>query len=429
MAAFARWGAWFVAWGVGVLGWLPASGGEPDPQLCVECHLKTTPSIVAQWRASGHATAKPEVTCLSCHKAREGEPDAYKHHDAFIATIVSPKRCEPCHAEQVKQFAASRHAGAANVTGASVVLAEVLEGHAASVSGCQQCHGSTVVAGKEGKLDEKTWPNAGVGRVNPDGSKGCCSACHARHSFSRAQARRPENCGRCHLGPDHPQFEVYKESKHGVLFDAHDQELKLDSKKWVVGVDYTAAPTCATCHLSATPKQPFSHDVGLRLSWNLRDPISTRQTGSAKKRMSMQEVCFNCHGTKYVESFYKQFDGVVRLYNEKFAKPAKAIMDELAADKLLTPTPFDEPIEWRYYELWHHQGRRARHGAAMMGPDYVHWHGFYDVARTFYMEFLPEAERLKKGVTDKVRASDDHAWLKGLSKEELDKVEKAYKGQ
>ena len=35
-----------------------------------------------------------------------------------------------------------------------------------------------------------------------------------------------------------------------------------------------------------------------------------------------------------------------------------------------------EKIEWTYYELWHHQGRRARMGTAMMGPNYMQWHGF-----------------------------------------------------
>ena len=38
----------------------------------------------------------------------------------------------------------------------------------------------------------------------------------------------------------------------------------------------------------------------------------------------------------------------------------------------------------------HHQvGRRARHGASMMGPDYTHWHGMYEVSKHYYTEFLP----------------------------------------
>jgi hydroxylamine dehydrogenase len=85
--------------------------------------------------------------------------------------------------------------------------------------------------------------------------------------------------------------------------------------------------------------------------------------------------------------------------------------------------------QWVYFELWHHQGRRARMGAAMMGPDYVQWHGFYEVAQTFYTEFLPEAERLLPGVTAEARAMDEHRWLEGLSKEEREKIRQYYQSR
>ena len=90
----------------------------------------------------------------------------------------------------------------------------------------------------DGSLDTNTWPNTGIGRVNPDGSKGTCSACHTRHRFSKEQARKPETCGKCHLGPDHPQKEVYEESKHGILYRAFEDELNMDKPKWVAGQDY-----------------------------------------------------------------------------------------------------------------------------------------------------------------------------------------------
>jgi hypothetical protein len=102
-------------------------------------------------------------------------------------------------------------------------------------------------------------------------------------------------------------------------------------------------------------------------------------------------------------------------------------MDELYKANLLTKTPFDEAIEWTYYELWHHEGRRARHGASMMGPDYTQWHGFYEVAKHFYTEFIPEAEVLKKGVSSKAMGSDYHKWKKGLSKDEMQSTIDFYK--
>jgi len=54
-----------------------------------------------------------------------------------------------------------------------------------------------------------------------------------------------------------------------------------------------------------------------------------------------------------------------------------------------------------------------------MGPDYTQWHGSYEVAKTFYTEFIPEAEALMPGVTSEVMSNPYHQWTKGLSKEQL----------
>jgi hypothetical protein len=48
----------------------------------------------------------------------------------------------------------------------------------------------------------------------------------------------------------------------------------------------------------------------------------------------------------------------------------------------------------------------------MNGPDYVQWHGFYEVAKIFYSDFLPEAEHLLPGATSAVKESSYHQWLK-----------------
>jgi len=101
-------------------------------------------------------------------------------------------------------------------------------------------------------------------------------------------------------------------------------------------------------------------------------------------------------------------------------------MDKLQQAGKISPTPFDVPIKWTYFELWHHQGRRARMGASMNGPDYVQWHGFYEVAKIFYSDFLPEAEHLLPGVTSEVKASSYHQWLKGLSAEQRQNIREYY---
>jgi hydroxylamine dehydrogenase len=137
-------------------------------------------------------------------------------------------------------------------------------------------------------------------------------------------------------------------------------------------------------------------------------------------------VCANCHASDWVNNFYLQYDALLNMSNDKFFIPAKDVMAKLAAAGKITKVPFDSPIKWTFYELWHHQGRRARMGASMMGNDYVQWHGMYEVAKIFYGEFLPEAERLMPGVTDSIRASAGNAWLKGLTPETRQQMQQYY---
>ncbi|GAB4348871.1 MAG: hypothetical protein Kow0099_31630 [Candidatus Abyssubacteria bacterium] len=398
-----------------------------ETQKCIECHKSSVASaVIGQWLESAHA--KNGIGCYECHHAEEQDVDAFNHYDATIAAIVSPKDCAVCHPTEAEEFDGSHHARGGQILGSlDNVLGEVVEGEPVANAGCKQCHGSHVKVIDEGKLDPTTWPNTGIGRINPDGSKGSCSACHSRHSFSSMLARQPENCGKCHLGPDHPQYEVYMESKHGIAFRALTDRMNLSSDSWVLGVDYSAAPTCSTCHMGATKELPLTHDVGQRISWTLRPEVSFKLDNWERRRADMKKVCLTCHGPGFIEGFYTQYDDVVELYNEKFAKPAKAIMAELKEAGKINATPFDEEIDWTYFFLWHHEGRRARHGASMMGPDYTQWHGFYEVAHRFYIEFIPEAEHLLPGVTAPYMDSDFHKWTKGLAGEERERIKQFYK--
>jgi len=419
---------------------------SPETETCLDCHRVENPPIYQQWGSSKHFRAK--VGCYECHMAQEGESDAFLHEGHLIATIVSPKDCARCHAKEAQEFGDSHHSKAGRIMGSlDNVLAEVVEGNhgmitqgfpggvsSAAVSGCWQCHGSEIKVLPGGKLDPATWPNTGIGRINPDGSEGSCSACHSRHAFSAEQARNPDNCGKCHMGPDHPQIEIYYESKHGVAFRANKDRMNLDSAKWVVGEDYSSAPTCATCHMSATPDRPanqsrpaikgqsVTHDVGMRISWNNRPAISVRPEVSDKKmglpganinwetrRNNMKNVCINCHEQQWIDNFYVQYDSLLELYTEKFAEPGLELYT--LAKPLMNPVKFSNHLDWIWFELWHHEGRRARHGVSMMGPDYTHWHGTYEVAKHFYAKMVPELEELihkgkQSGDAEKIAAAE-----------------------
>jgi hypothetical protein len=449
----------------------PAAADQPE--ACVTCHAQINPGLVGQWQASKHAAAG--VECSFCHGREQGEVDAFEHHGSYIATIVTPKNCGRCHEKEFDEQKGSHHAKAGQILGSlDNYLGVVIGGQPAVDAGCRQCHGSEVRLGPDKRPTKDTWPNTGVGRLNPDGSAGSCSACHTRHEFSVRQARQPEACGKCHLGPDHPQTEVWNESKHGVMYHADRENMHLEAKVWRAGKEYIAGPTCASCHMSAAGSLPVTHEVGERLSWTLRPAVSVKinlvgyadgakddlpgenavlpaigslfHIGTApdrkvtsvltwqQRRGKMQEVCAQCHQSNFVAGAFAQFDDSVVLYNDKFAKPAAAIMSALRAKGKLSAADFDTKLGWIYYELWHHQGRRARHGAAMQGPDYAWWHGLYEVAKTFYTEFLPEVravagEELYKSLLDQyVYSNPGHLWLRdGMSQDALAKIQDFYR--
>ena len=64
--------------------------------------------------------------------------------------------------------------------------------------------------------------------------------------------RRSPTMAEVVLGPDHPQIEIYNESKHGIAFYANRDKMALDKASWVLGKDYSAAPTCVTCTSAVT---------------------------------------------------------------------------------------------------------------------------------------------------------------------------------
>lgn len=482
---------------------------------CVDCHTQVSRGIVDHWTGSTHA--EKGVACADCHKADARDADAFSHYGAQIATIVTPRDCARCHPTEGTEFARSHHAQGGNILASlDNFLAETVEGSrtafnphsptpgkpmqavnglAPANSGCLQCHGSLVgfqatdggivtmrdlkpnEAGQPTNLDavgriarnesgkpllhSSTWPNTGIGRINLDGSLGSCAACHSRHDFSARRARQPENCGKCHLGPDHPQKEIYEESKHGVAFRDLIGEMNLDARPWVLGRDYSAAPTCATCHMSANLRNGMkvTHDPGERISWTNRPPVSlvmdtdanhavVTETDPEKRRAAiadtadakrnrMKQVCSHCHTPDYINLFYRQYDDLVTHYNEKFAKPGQMIMSALASNSLITKTQYDEPIEWTWYYLWHHEGRRARMGASMMAPDYTQWHGLFEVAERFYMKLIPEAREITAAATragrgeparrvnaviDKILGRPEHQWLQKGAEEQADAI-------
>ena len=345
---------------------------------CASCHSHETSAIIHQFSMSEHA--KNNVTCFDCHRAQNNQ-EKLEHKGFIISKELTAMNCSQCHPTEYSQFLRSRHGAPswAAVTGHESFTDE-------QISYAEKYHPGSVIrapnklaiAEGSGVLEKGCMACHSIGKPNIDGSIGSCTECHARHSTSIQLARQPETCGQCHMGPDHSQLEIYNESKHGVLYSFQKSQFNINVDSKELSAQDMSAPTCATCHMSGLEGMNVTHDVTERLSWWLFAPISSKRPNYNLGQEAMKNTCLKCHASTHVDKFYSEAEEVVVATNDK-VKYALDIVDELRKEKLLTPEPFDEPIEFIAFDLWHYYGRTAKHGAFMGGADFVQWHGNYEL--------------------------------------------------
>ena len=348
---------------------------------CVTCHRRTSPGIVQQFGHSMMAAA--EVTCRDCHEVTSDYPGSVLHEGTYVLQQPTTAMCQECHTVEVAQYYQSRHAlpaygayaGSQDLSPQLLAQYEAipegsyapdksrnalyaLEGPDITRFACETCHG--------------------IGQPAADGSVGQCQDCHLRHQFSLEQARKPETCNACHIGPDHPQWEIYQESPHGIAYMTGGHDWHWDAEPGTLEVTDFPAATCAICHMSGFGASTTTHDVGDRLTWYLFPPISERRPDWQENRAQMQNVCLECHNVNFIETFYADADKATEAVNA-WVVESNEIVAPLKEQGLLTDAPFDEPIDFTYFNLWHHWGRTAKFGAWMQGPDYVQWHGAYEI--------------------------------------------------
>jgi hypothetical protein len=344
---------------------------------CITCHEQKGIAVnqIRAWEESRHAVMG--IGCYECHEAAKGDFDAFTcpESDLLVARHPTPKDCSECHEQQVEEFANSKHAHQfwlfANADRA------IFENPISTRHGCEQCHN--------------------IGNIWPDQSVGECDACHSKHSYSKEVARQPETCGECHIGPDHPHVEIYYESKHGNIFAAKgdDWDMNYSSNYEPIPIE---APVCATCHMDGNETQPMTHNVSARLAWESQAPWSYRTVWDAEhlgsweqKRERMEAICKSCHAPDFVETYLLTADLVNLQYNEirrTFVYWTKKLTENGTIDRLELEGKFysnpvlngwDEKPEELMYYAWHHEGRRFRHGAEMMGADFTQWHGIWEL--------------------------------------------------
>jgi hypothetical protein len=163
--------------------------------------------------------------------------------------------------------------------------------------------------------------------------------------------------------------------------------------------------------MSAVGNIIATHDTTERLAWETQAPRTVRPNEFKPfpatldwriEREKMKAVCLQCHSRTWTDDHFNNLDEVIDNYNKLYFDPVKERMDQLYTAGLLSKERyFDEEIEWQFYELWHHEGRRARMGAAMMAPDYAWWHGFYELKHR-YVHFLELADKLTQNGEKKI---------------------------
>ena len=348
---------------------------------CVKCHRRTTPGIVEQYGHSSMADAN--VECQSCHEVAADYPGAVALEGTHILASPTPAMCEKCHTQEVAQYNQSRHSLPAYVAVAGTgnlnqnlldLYAKIPEG------GFAPDKERNSIATLEGSDITRftCFVCHNIGSPAVDGSVGQCQKCHLRHEFSLEQVRKPETCNACHIGPDHPQFEIYTESAHGIAYKTTGETWNWNAEPGSLTVQDFPAPTCAICHMSGFGTAGTTHDVGDRLTWFLFSSISERRPSWQDNLIRMQGVCFECHNEIFIKDFYSAGDTAVGRVNG-WVKESDDIMAPLKSQSLLTADPFDEPVDFTYFELWHHWGRTTKFGVWMQGPDYSQWHGAYEI--------------------------------------------------
>ncbi len=386
------------------------SGGEPGTKQvsvnladkCSTCHKRVSPDIVNQFARS--TMARSGVKCVDCHVVDKNNPMGKDHEGFFITAAPTPKQCGKCHPAETRQFDHSRHGAPAwvalngfadfssdqqkfvndNIPEANrgpngIVTATRnslfdIEGPMVTPLACQSCHS--------------------IGKPNADGSIGNCNKCHLRHEFSLGQVRKPEICGQCHLGPDHPHIEIYEESAHGVMYHTQGENWNWEQKTGRLTTSDMPAPTCATCHMSGFGTQGTTHDVGERLSKFLFAAVTGNRSNFVSGREAMKSICTNCHSQKFVDDLYMKADSVTAFVNLR-VKEASDIINGLIKDGIITSEPFATQISYDAFDMWHYYGRTAKFGAYMQGPDFVQWHGIYPLLKQLN-KVKEDATRLRK---------------------------------
>src|SRR4030066_1374057 len=266
---------------------------------------------------------------------------------------------------------------------------------------------------KEAEIKELKKGGAGFGLAS-------CEVCHTRHVFSVQEARQPQACQTCHMGFDHPQWEMYSSSKHGVRFLLKQNRILPET---------VAAPTCQTCHMQEgnhanrtawgflavrlpmpEDKQWSADRATVLQGLGVLDPVGKptprlevvkaanvvrlTQEDWQKERDKMVKTCNQCHSINFAKAELEKGDQMIKeadrlmaeairvingLYKDGILKkPIKYIH---ASSDLLTFHDAPTVIEQKLFVMFLEHRMRTFQGTFHANPDYALWYGWSEMVR------------------------------------------------
>ena len=339
---------------------------EIDPGFCIHCHQGVTPGLFQSWVESKHA--KNGVHCMTCHIDHQVASDQ--------KSMIYPEKCGECHGKQLEEFRKSRHSIAFDrmrIQGEYLGIPQEIRS-----AFCERCH----------SIQQR------------------CNSCHNSHRFSLREARAPDACGSCHLGPDHPHKEMYETSLHGTIYKVTQNPER--------------APRCVTCHMPGG-----THDTSFGIA---RGPAGTRsevvdfrettisKEEEQRRREEMLGVCTKCHSRRFAQGQLENADRVKEAGFDLMER-AKAPIQEIEREGLLYPSLAERlphPTEGRslvladpqlyvgtsyverlFFTMFKFHSIRVWKSGYHFSPSYSHGYGWTEMQLDL-IDIKEEADRLRE---------------------------------
>ncbi len=380
-------------------------------EACIKCHSKISPGQVKDWKISKHA--ENDVTCVECHGKDHKTAEDYKK-----VRLPDEKVCAECHEDQFKQFAQGKHnfgwTSLNAIPATHMAPDELIEGG----RGCGGCHNM----GIKTKAQKEEQRKKGYRYQNNS-----CDECHTRHTFSATEARNPHACQQCHMGYDHPQWEMWSSSKHGERWFAKQMgALPKDAP----------APTCQDCHMPdgnhnnqtawgflgvrlplPKDKQAADDRVTILKALGVLDPETGKPTpildavkavkmakldqeSWAKEREKMIKICSKCHSENYARKQLEMGDSIMMKADRLMAEAINTVAALYKDGIIKKPAgyPHNYPflltfmhtngaawnkdldklsyIDQVLCQMYMKHRMRAYQGFFHVNPDYAYWYGW-----------------------------------------------------